>query len=138
MLTRNPVGSSWEFNAPPCATHTGLIGWVMRERGVDGGIPHEVAALIARAMSRCATVTVLGTLAESNAVSQSPQSGGSTWSRVVKPTGIILSQLKKGYPLVTTRNSALLQALISDGDFSWALKAQRLFLSAPNVLPTLS
>ena len=36
VLTRNPVGSSWEFNAPPCATHTGLIGWVMRERGVDG------------------------------------------------------------------------------------------------------
>ena len=138
VLTRNPVGSQWEFNAPPCATHTGLIGWVMRERGVDGGIPHEVAALIARAMSRCATVTVLGTLAESNAVSQSPQSGGSTWSRVVKPTGIISSRLKKGYPLVTTRNPPLVQALISDGDFSWALKVQRLFLSAPNVLPVLS
>ena len=31
-----------------------------------------------------------------------------------------------------------MQALISDGDFSWALKAQRLFLSARNVLPVLS
>lgn len=138
VLTRNPVGSSWEFNAPSCATQAGLIGWVMRERGVDGGIPHDVAALIARVLSRCATVTVLGTLAESNAVSQSPQSGGSTWSCVVKPTGIISSRLKKGYPLVTTRNPPLVQALISDGDFSWALKAQRLFLSAPNVLPVLS
>ena len=136
VLTRNAVGSSWEFAAPPCATQTWLIGWVMRERSVDGGIPYEVAALIARAMSRCASITVLGTLAKSGHVSQIDQSEAS--SCLVKPAGMILSRLKKGYPLVTTRNSALLQALISDGNFSWALKAQRLFLSAPNVLPVLS
>ena len=59
VLTSNPFGASWEFVVPPCAERTGLIGWVMQERSVDRRMM----------LLRCATVTVLGTRAESDVVS---------------------------------------------------------------------
>ena len=138
VLVRNPVGLQWEFEPPPCANPTALIGWVMREPDVEGGIPNSVAVLLANVLTRCATVSVLGTPENSNDSESNHLFAGETNFQVVKPTGIIAPQIHKGYPLVTTRNPEIVQTLLCDGDFSWSIKAQRIFLSAPDRLPTLS
>ena len=137
VLTLNPVAPHWEFTPPSCATQTCLIGWVMAKPSVDAGVPNTVAALFARVLARCAMVTFFSDSTRSIDGVESTEHYERPVTQVIKPTGLLGAVVHKGYPLTSSQDPAIVQTLFDADGFSWPLKAQRAFLSAPGVLPDL-
>jgi hypothetical protein len=117
-----------------------LVGWTRAADQEDGGVPHDVAMVLARALTSVARVTF--------PASHTPPSDAQTWSSfeggLIRPLDAagVLEQLaarlrggRSGGTLISTRQPEVLVSAFADGGFPWWLQGQVLLLSTPEGPP---
>src|SRR4029077_5162138 len=111
-----PRRSEWQLGAlPPPAGGMMLVGWKKDPEPVDGGVPEDVAAVLARAFTSIGRITFL-----SSAVHASTGSGVSPLTRAPGPADL----------MSTTDPQTLVQAF-DDAAHPWWMQGQVLLISAP-------
>ncbi len=141
LVCRDPRGSHWQLGTlPPPQGPLTLIGWRQLPEPSDSGVPHEVAAVLARALTAVARVTF-----PSSAIDVSV---GEAWSAhghdVVREltsqgAGGHAKTILKGRPnkvvLVSTRAPATVMTAFDDAQYPWWMQGQVLMLSAVDSEP---
>ena len=111
---------SWQLGAlPPATGRMTLIGWKKYPEPVDGGVPEDVASLLARAFTSIGRVTFL-----SSAVHAATGSGWWPLKRAPGPAEL----------MSTTDPQTLMQAF-DDAAHPWSMQGQVLLISAPAEAP---
>jgi hypothetical protein len=115
-----PRRSEWQLGAlPPSIGRMMLIGWKKDPEPVDAGVPEEVAAVVARALTSIGRVTF-----PSSAVHAATGSGW--WPLKRAPGPVELTS--------TTDPQTLIQAF-DDAAHPWSMQGQVLLISAPAEAP---
>lgn len=117
-----------------------LIGWRQLPDPTDGGVPPEVAAILARALTTVARVTFPSSASEA--------SGSAAWSvregdlmHEVTSEGLrdharaVLHGLPNKVVLVSTRQPSTTITAFDDAEYPWWLQGQGLMLSAVDAAP---
>ncbi len=113
----DPRGAEWQLGAlPPPAGRMTLIGWREEPAPVDAGVPRQVAAAVARALTSIGRITFL-----SSAV-HAPAGGGWSPSKKRGPAPAELTS--------ATDPEAVMHAF-DDAAHPWWMQGQVLFLSEP-------
>jgi hypothetical protein len=109
-----PRRSEWQLGAlPPATGRMMLVGWKKDPEPVDGGVPEDVAPVLARAFTSMGRITFL-----SSAVHASTGSGWWPWKRAPGPTDLTS----------TTDPQTLMQAF-DDATHPWSMQGQVLLIS---------
>ena len=113
---REPRRGEWQLGRlPPAAGRMTLIGWKQDPDPIDAGVPKEVAAVLARALTSLARVTFPSSIEHASAT-----------GRVVGP--------RKGAPgdlvLVWTTDAETAMQAFDDPGYPWWLQGQVLLMSA--------
>jgi len=137
VLTLNPQDSCWELYAGSAPGVRGLLGWVSDAKTVDAGVPTAVAALLTRALCRCVTLTFLWQAGKSKSISEQWEPSGEGRAKHLKPGLLDKVRGNPPFTLLATHDPAEAENLFYNEDFSWELRAQRVFLSPIDVLPDL-
>ena len=139
---RDARGPQWQLGPlPPPTGRLTLLGWSQTPEPHDGGVPEDVARVLARALTSTARVTF-----PCSFVKTVPATG--IWSsldgdqvRALTGKGIgkrIAAKVKHAPPeltLMSTRRAKTAMRLFDDGGFPWWLQGQVVVLSAPVALP---
>ena len=144
LLCENPRSAHWRLE-PPLSGRFVLLGWRhSREDEIEGGVPDDVASLLARSLTRVALVTFPSGGSEPVAFTSEDH------VRTLRPTRwrdrlrVIVSysplafggRLHFRFLLVSSRRPDVVKTLF-DG-VSWSMQAQAIFLSAPDApAPTI-
>jgi hypothetical protein len=117
-----------------------LVGWSQAAERHDGGVPAEVAGVVARALTTVARVTFLSSAVHAAATNVwSPLDGDLV--RVPAPKGVagsIAATLRgapSGIQLVSTKRPETAVRLFDDAGFPWWLQGQVVVLSKPEAPP---
>ena len=137
VLTLNPQDSCWELYAGSAPGVRGLLGWVSDAKTVDAGVPTAVAALLTQALCRCVTLTFLWQPGMSKSLSESWQPVEKGRAKHLKAGLLDRVRGNPPFTLLATHDPAEAENLFYNDDFSWELRAQRVFLSPIDVLPDL-
>ena len=137
VLTLNPQDSCWELYAGGTPGVRGLLGWISDAKTVDAGVPAAVAALLTQALCRCVTLAFLWRADKSQSLSEKWETFGKGRTKRLKAG--ILDRMRGNPPftLLATHNPAEAEKLFYNDDFSWELRAQRVFLAPIDMLPDL-
>jgi len=117
-----------------------LIGWRQVPESIDAGVPKDVAAVLARALTSVARVTFPSSVVHPSVTPVWSSFGedlirGLTW----KGLGGIAKAAFKGRPkevvLMSTRQPATAASLFDDAGYPWWLQGQVAVLSAPDAAP---
>ncbi len=141
LACRDARGAHWQLGPlPPPAGSLTLVGWMHAANEQDGGVPPDVADVLARALTSVARVTF-----PSSRVSAS---GAQIWSsfdgglvRALTDSGVVARTAAKlrGAPsngaLISTRDAELAARAFDDEGFPWWLQGQVLLLSSPDGAP---
>ena len=116
-----------------------LMGWRQTPEPVDGGVPSDIAAVIARALTCVARVTFLS--AEMDAPSNVWSPRGADFVRSMGKAGLagrihnLIDRIPPHAALVSTRQPETALRLFDDGGFPWWLQSQVALLSNPEAAP---
>lgn len=147
LVCENPRREWWQLDTIISGRFVRL-GWQQSlEDAMDGGVPDDVASLLARSMTSVALVTF----------PRSPESGAvipvtfksEDHVRTLRPTAwgdrlraalshsplAVSSRLPSSVLLVSTRRPDVAKTLFHDGGFPWSTQGQVVLLSAPDVPP---
>ena len=114
-----PRRSEWQLGVlPPSMGRMMLIGWKQDPEPVDAGVPDDVAAVVARALTSIGRVTFPSSAVHASAGGWSPFKRG-------PDAGDLLS---------TTDPQTVTQAF-DDAAHPWSMQGQVLLISAPSVPP---
>ena len=138
---RDARGAQWQLGPlPPTHGRLTLIGWSQHAETRDGGVPEEVARVLARALTSIARVTFPSSLTKPVATDGwSPL--GDDLVRLVAGSGIgerfvaTLSGTPSGIALLSTRRPETAMRLFDDEGFPWWLQGQIVLLSKPDAAP---
>lgn len=136
-MTLNPQDSCWELYAGSAPGARGMLGWTTDTPLADAGVPPVAATLLTQALCRCFMLTFFGQPDKGKSLSEEWQPAG---EGQVKQLKVGLLDRVRGNPpftLLATRNPAEAENLFYNNQFSWELRAQRVFLSPIDVLPVL-
>ena len=140
FVCREPQDSGWELGPLPITGGSMmLIGWRQIPKPVDGGVPNDIAAVIARALTCVARVTFLST--EMDAPSNVWSLRGADFVRSAGQAGLVgciqnlIDRIPPHAALVSTRRTETALRLFDDGGFPWWLRGQVALLSNPEAAP---
>ena len=130
----------WQLGEPPDGRAWTLIGWQQKPPSLDAGVPHDVAAVLAAALSAVARVTFPSSSEQADAASDwSPRDRHDV--RLLSSGGVTASirAALKGTPrdmvLVSTRNPDAIVRLFDDAAYPWWMQGTFSLLSAPDGRP---
>jgi hypothetical protein len=117
-----------------------LVGWTHATDDQDGGVPQDVAGVLARALTSVARVTFPSSRASASAAQiWAPFDGGLvralTGQGVVARTAAKLRRTPSTGTLVSTRDAEVAMRALDDEGFPWWLQGQVLLLSSPDEAP---
>lgn len=114
-----PRRAEWQLGAlPPATGRMMLIGWREEPLPVDGGVPPQVAAAIARALTSIGRITFLSSAVHASA-------GG--WSPFKRGPG--------SADLTSTTDPATVAQAFDAAEHPWWMQGQVLLVSAPGAVP---
>jgi hypothetical protein len=134
-LCRDPVGAHWQLGAVPRLPYrVALIGWVQQPPAVDGGVPDQIAALLAE------TLTAVGSVSFFCRKGNTMVAEASHVQTLTSPTlsGWLTARLQgfpRGASLLTTRSPEAAYQLFWTHGFSWVLQGQIALLFKPGTEP---
>jgi hypothetical protein len=136
----DPGRSEWQLGRlPPAAGRMMLIGWNQEPAPVDGGIPRESGAVLARALASVSRVTFPSSVVHPTAAGGWSKSGGDDVRRLNATAAGRVAALLKGTPghvlLVSTRNPNTVMQAFEDPGYPWWMQGQVLLLSESNASP---
>ena len=115
-----PRRSEWQLGVlPPPTGRMILIGWREEPAPVDAGVPPEVAAAVARALTSIGRITFLSSAVHASA--------GGGWSPLKRGPGPA--------DLTSTTDPQTVMQAFDDAAHPWWMQGQVLFLSAADVAP---
>jgi hypothetical protein len=138
---RDPRGSHWQLGAlPPVSGHMTLIGWRQIPESIDAGVPKEVAAVLARALTSVARVTFPTSVVHAPVTPAWSASGDDlirdvTWKGLGGYAKATLKGLPKDVVLISTRQPTTAMGLFDDARYPWWLQGQLVMLSPPDAAP---
>lgn len=134
LICTSPVGAHWRLGLPSKEDMV-LIGWNKSDGEMDGGMPKDVANVLARAMASVALVSFPvgaraldagnGNAALRNEVAQSLVTHG-----LRERVEAVVKGEHSHIPLVSTRHPETVWRLFEDATYSWQLQGQIVLLSA--------
>jgi hypothetical protein len=138
---RDPLGSNWQLGPlPPAAGRLTLIGWSQPAERRDAGVPEEVAAVLARALTSIARATFPSSFVKPVAT-DGWSAMGDDLIRVLTGKGLgrrIVSRFR-GTPLditlMSTRRPETATGLFDDAGFPWWQQGQIVLLSKADSAP---
>jgi hypothetical protein len=138
---RDARGSHWQLGPlPPATGRLTLIGWSQSSDRPDGGVPDEVARVLARALTSVARVTFPCSFVNDAATGVwSPLDDDLIRALTVKGFGERIAAKLRGRPpdivLMSTRRPETAMRLFDDAGFPWWLQGQVVLLSGPDAPP---
>lgn len=142
FVCHDPHGSHWQLGPLPATGSTmTLIGWKQVSESVDGGIPDDVAAMIARSLTGVARITFLASTPEMAISSNAWSFMGECFVRRVEKAGLagriqcVFDRIPYNAVLVSTRCPKTALRLFDDCSFPWWLQGQVAILSRPEAAP---
>lgn len=144
VICRDPEGLNRQLVPllPAIGTIT-LIGWKRVPEPVDGGVPREVAMMMARAFASVARVTFFG-ISEAGAISEDWSPLDEDFIRAVGKRGLVgrvqqrVDRVPYNAVLISTRKAETVACLFDEPAFPWWLQGQMvLFSSAVGPPPLL-
>ena len=135
LVCPRPRAANWQLE-PPAIGRFVLLGWqVSPDHDRDGGVPDEIASVLARSLTRVALVTFpRSSLAET----------ATSWEehvRTLQPTGWgerlrdAFERRPSRFFLVSTHSPDIAKTLFHDGGFPWGMQGQVILLGAPDARP---
>ncbi|MBN9124945.1 MAG: hypothetical protein BGO99_08765 [Nitrosospira sp. 56-18] len=143
MICRDPKGLNRQL--VPLLPATGaitLIGWKQIPEPVDGGVPNDVAMMLARAFTSVARVTFFG-ISEADVTSRDWLLLKEDFVRAVNKRGLIgraqqlIDRIPYNAVLVSTRQAKTVIRLFDEPAFPWWLEGQIVLLSSTEGPPPL-
>ena len=141
LVCGDPHGSHWQLGTlPPPQGPLTLIGWRQLPEPTDSGVPQEVAAVLARALTAVARVTFPSSAIDLP-VGEAWSAHGDDMVRELTSHGAggHAKAILKGRPnkvvLVSTRAPATVMTAFDDAEYPWWLQGQVLMLSAVDASP---
>ena len=141
LVCRDPRGSHWQLGTlPPPQGPLTLIGWRQLPEPTDSGVPQEVAAVLARALTAVARVTFPSSAIDVP-VGEAWSAHGDDMVRELTSQGAggHAKTILKGRPnkvvLVSTRAPATVMTAFDDAQYPWWMQGQVLMLSAVDAEP---
>lgn len=141
LVCRDARRSEWQLGRlPPAAGRMTLIGWTQQPEPHDAGVPQEVAAVLARALTSVARVTFPSSIVHPSPTASWSQSGAALVRGLTAAStaGRVAAALK-GAPghvaLVSTRDPETTRRGFDDAGYPWWMQGQALLLSAPDGPP---
>jgi hypothetical protein len=139
---RDARGPQWQLGPlPPPTGRLTLVGWSQTPAPRDGGVPEDVARVLARAFTSTARVTFPCSFVNTGAAASvwSPLDGDHVRALTGKGIGKrIVAKVKHAPPditLMSTRRAQTAMRLFDDAGFAWWLQGQVVVLSAPAAPP---
>ena len=141
LACRDARATFWQLGPlPPDRGRLTLLAWRLNADTHDGGVPSEVAQILARSWSAIARVTFLSSIIGTQSASDwSPSDAGMV--RAMKAGGVLGRALARargtpgGGALVSTRSADVAAQLFEDPGFPWWLQGQIVLLSDPDATP---
>lgn len=135
-VCRDPRRDDWQLGSlPPAQGHLVLVGWRGADNDAGGGVPADIAQVLARGFTAVARVTFACSSAEIDVTSDWTAWRDRDAYRGVE-TGGAMTRLRstlRGAPrlltLCSTRDAATAARLFDDGGFPWWLQGQVVVLS---------
>jgi hypothetical protein len=124
-----PPRGLWLKPEIPQGSDGAMIGWIQDAAPVDGGVPQDVARVIAEALVKNYRVTFVD---PGQTKSPDWQSRGDYSIRFVHPDGIGSLNPSAGYALTSTRSSDVALRLFDTEESLWTLQSQVVFLTDQN------
>ncbi len=141
LVCRDPRGSHWQLGTLPAPQGPlTLIGWRQLPEPTDSGVPQEVAAVLARALTAVARVTFPSSAIDV-AVGEPWSAHGEDMVRALTSEGVgghakaILTGRPNKVVLVSTRAPASVMTAFDDAQYPWWLQGQVLMLSTVDAEP---
>lgn len=141
LLCESPRGAQWQLE-PPTHGSLVLLGWRVPDQDIEGGVPDEVASLLARALTRVAIVTFwccrepAASSEDRVRIVQAPGRGERSWAAFSRvPLWPGPSRFPSKVILVSTRRPDVAKTLFNDADFPWWGQGQVILLSSPAAPP---
>jgi hypothetical protein len=120
LVCLDPRRPEWQLGElPPSAGRLMLIGWKKDPEPVDGGVPEDVAPLLARALTSIGRVTFLSSAVQA--------SSGSGWWPLKRAPGHA--------ELMSTTDPQTVMQAFDDAAHPWSMQGQVLLISAPAEAP---
>jgi hypothetical protein len=129
----------WQLGPAPGGRSWTLIGWRQTPTDPDGGVPGQVAAVLAAALAAVARITFPSSQAAAASVDWASRDGDDV--RTLSGGGMTsavraaLKRTPREIVLVSTRNSATAARLFDDGAYPWWLQGSFALLSARDDAP---
>jgi hypothetical protein len=128
IVASRPTSAKWQL--PTSATgQLAMVGWHLAlGRGVDGGVPPNVAGVLTRALTRSAWVSFFD--------AAEPTGSLDAHVKRLEPSGLgakvraKADRLPRAVYLISTRRPEIVQWAFDADMFSWEMQGQVLFLSA--------
>jgi hypothetical protein len=125
LLCENPEPTKWQLQSP-LQGNLLILGWRrMPEYEIEGGVPDEVAEILANSLTRAALVTF-----------PSIESSSGTGDNVQRVDAGFLESLEAGYlripgsfNIISTTRPESAKALFNAGGFPWDMQGQIILLS---------
>ena len=141
LACRDARATAWQLGPlPPDRGCLTLLAWRLNEDPHEGGVPSEVAQVLARSWTAIARITFLSSIVAAQSTSRwSPSDGGMV--RPIEAEGVLARTLARargtaaGGTLVSTRSPAVAVQLFEDAGFPWWLQGQAVLLSDPDANP---
>ena len=141
LVCPDPRGSHWQLGTlPPPQGPLTLIGWRQQPDPPDGGVPAEVAAVLARALTSVARVTFPSSAIDVP-VGEAWSAHGDDRVRELTSQGVggrakaIVGGRTNKVVLVSTRAPATVVTAFDDAQYPWWLQGQVLLLSEVDAEP---
>ncbi len=142
-ICRDPKGLNQQLVPllPAIGTIT-LIGWKQTPEPVDGGVPSDVAIMMARSFASVARVTFFGT-SEAGVTSEDWSPLNEDLVRAVSKRGLIdrvqklIDRIPSNAVLISTRQAKTAVRLFDEPAFPWWLEGQVVLLSSAEGPPPL-
>src|SRR5215469_8325701 len=124
-----PPRSLWLRPEIPEGVDGAVIGWIQDAAPVDGGVPEDVARVIAEALTKKYRVTFVD---PGRTKSTEWQTRGDDSVRCVRSDGIGRLNPSAGYTLTSTLNSNVALRLFDTDESLWTLQSQVVFFTDQN------
>ena len=138
-VCREPFAAHWQLGPLPAAYgHVTLIAW-SRDGQQDGGVPRAVVAVLARAMTSVARVTLPSSQIDAPATGDWSAHNGGLIRTLTSPgiVGRTVRRMRGAHPavLISTSEPDVIARAFDDAGFPWWMQGQVLLLFEPDAPP---
>lgn len=131
ILCKNPESPNWQLNSP-VQSDLWMLGWqILPEYEIEGGMPDEIAEILAKALTSTALVTfpTIDSVGATGDCVQRIEAG------VIGSVAAAFSGTPGSFNLISTTNPETAKNLFNAGYFPWDLQGQIILLSPPGSQP---